>query len=697
MVPDLHAPTIRGGAPPEVAPGALAPGVELAGRYRILELVGVGGMGVVYRARDLALDIDIALKRLHPRIAHDPAKLAFFRNEVRVARMVTHPNVCRLHDLEDTADGCFITMEHIAGEPLSARLARGPIEPAQARRILRDVASGLSAAHAAGVIHRDLKPSNVLLARGRAVVADFGIAGERHALGSGPQDVAGTRGFMAPEQATGAPLDARTDVYGLGVLAFVLATGRRPPNAAQSPSSPGAPAAELAAADLETQLAPLPADLAALIRDCLAASPDARPRDAAAIVVRLDALAPPAPGVLAPVGSPDKPASATGRARTAKPAGRWGLKRVSLLTVGVVVGAVAIFAVAGGEEPVPVATAPHIIVAAVDTTALPAGERWLGAAVQRLVADELVDAWGLDVEVATPDRASAAGDAPADAVVVASRLAPRTPSGRIRLMIAGETLEAPTPREVALAAARRIVEHHVPAPLRHPSAEDLADVGAHDAEAWRLWRRAQHEMLLLRWERASALSQEAHTRDPGFPLPVLDLTLGYDAKDVATSRNLAEAMDLMSRTPVRAMWPLVANAARQVIDGNMAGAAETIERAQRLDLTPRERMWLDLRWAMAIYFGDSPQAAAPAARLRCIAGRQARLGGDRATAIAAFERVAAGPTHYAVLAGVLDAILGGKLDDARARAAGLPADSAERASVELADEARRRVRMLAAR
>src|ERR1044071_3681990 len=133
-------------------------------------------------------------------------------------------------------------MELIAGESLAARLARGRVErrsrgdqrerPAldlpEALGVLRDVARGLAAANAAGVIHRDLKPSNVLLARDRAVVADFGIAGEGTALATAPQDIAGTRGYMAPEQATGRPLDARADVYALGVLGFVLTTGQRP-------------------------------------------------------------------------------------------------------------------------------------------------------------------------------------------------------------------------------------------------------------------------------------------------------------------------------------------------------------------------------------------------------------------------------------------------------------------------------------
>jgi tetratricopeptide (TPR) repeat protein len=895
--PELHAPTIRGGPPRDAPSGALPPGSELAGRYRILELVGEGGMGIVYRARDLTLDSDVALKILHPRIAHDPAKLAFFRNEVRVARKVTHPNVCRLHDLENAQDGCFITMEYIAGEPLSARLARGTIEPAVALRVLRDVASGLAAAHAAGVIHRDLKPSNVLLAGDRAVVADFGIAGEDHALGSGPQDVAGTRGYMAPEQATGAPLDARADVYALGVLAFALATGRRPPPAVTHTIPAGASAAELPIADLETQLAALPSELAALIRDCLALLPDARPRDAGAVLDRLDALSPSDRersaagrrsangGGHATPASSDESLPGTGRrARSAlggrqrrsmggldsrAPAGRrpW---LVLLLSV-VVLGAAAAAAIVArhGEPSARAVAAPRIALTEIDATALAEPDRWLAAAVRRLIADEIVDAWGMEVELAgpgnaaagtsTPDaavtRTAALGNAAADTVVIATQLL-RARSGRLRLVAGGETLEASTPRELAAAAARRIVQDHVAEPLRHPTAAELAAVGAHDAEAWRLWRRAQHETLLLRGERANALCQEARARDPEFPLPTLELALGYDDKDVAGARQLAAAVELMNRVPVRPLWPLVATGARQLIDGGVAGATRTVEQARRLDLAPRERLWLELRWAMAIYFTDSPQAAAPAlelladthrdhpsafkllagmhlasdqptaptlalryatratelapedggaradlatalllagrrdeasalaaelaqldpedkrlargrlftlhmalgdvaeaeldarrqlsgsasqraegtsgialidlywgrfdtgvrgllasadaydaigatvaaARTRCIAGRQARLLGERTTAIAAFQRVAAGPTHYAALAGILAPIVAGKLDDARARAAAMPGDPIERASADLAiaDAAHDPARVLAA-
>jgi serine/threonine-protein kinase len=576
-------------------------------------------MGVVYRARDLTLEIDVALKVLHPEIAHDPAKVAFFRNEVRVARMVTHPNVCRLHDLEESGDGCFITMEHIAGEPLSARLARGRIELPVALRVLRDVARGLAAAHAAGVIHRDLKPSNVLLAGERAIVVDFGIAGEDHTFGTGPQAIAGTRGYMAPEQATGAPLDARADVYALGVLAFVLATGRRPPPAVTCTIPAGASAAALPIADLENSLATLPANLAALIADCLSMLPDARPRDAGAVLARLDALA--SRERQEPAGRPaGRPAARNdgpwppGRRQWASPLNalvppdRRRSVGFVLLSVVLLAGVTAAIVARRGEDPGRVVMAPRIVLPDVDASALPASDRWLGAAVQRLVADELVEAWGLEVDLGPP------GEPVPDALVLAARLA-RAPSGRLRLAIAGDTFEASTARELAVGAAARVVIDHVPAPQRHPTAIELAAVGAHDAEAWRLWRRAQHETLLLRWERANALCLEARARDPGFPLPTLELALGYDNKDVAADRELADAVQLMTRIPVRPLWPLAATGARQLMEGDLAGATRTAEQARRLDLTPRERLWLELRWAMAGYFNESPQSVAPVLEL----------------------------------------------------------------------------------
>jgi serine/threonine-protein kinase len=265
----------------------LGVGTELADRYRILGMLGRGGWGVVYLARDLTLELDIALKLLHPDVAADPVQAAMFRNEVRIARRVTHPNVCRLYDLVEAPGASFITMEYIAGEPLSAQLTRGRLAARDARRVLHDVTSGLAAAHAAGVIHRDLKPANVLVADDRALIVDFGVACDGRAP---PVAICGigTRGYMAPEQALGAPIDARVDVYALGLLAVILFTGHRPPLAATGSvhdDEPAVPSLDPAAA-LADDAAIAPA-LAALIRDCLAIAPGDRPRDAGAVLARL--------------------------------------------------------------------------------------------------------------------------------------------------------------------------------------------------------------------------------------------------------------------------------------------------------------------------------------------------------------------------------------------------------------------------
>lgn len=214
----LTDPTIGSTAPPRVD-GPLAIGATLGERYRVLEYLGRGGMGVVYRARDTQLCTDIALKLVAPEVSGDPDRLEALRAEVRLARLVTHPNVCRIHDLEQADAELFVTMELIDGESVQARLEREGCLPLEAaRRILHDVVVGLIAIHASGVVHRDLKLSNVLLdaATGRAIIADFGVA---FAIDRGSDGIAGTPGYMAPEQAAGAAVDARADVFALGALA----------------------------------------------------------------------------------------------------------------------------------------------------------------------------------------------------------------------------------------------------------------------------------------------------------------------------------------------------------------------------------------------------------------------------------------------------------------------------------------------
>ncbi len=210
-----------------------ARGQLLGGRYELLGLLGVGGMGSVYRAHDRELDEIVALKMLRRELVADDAALVRFRQEVKLARRVTHKNVARTFDIGQHEGEKFLTMELIEGETLGALLARERrLTLARVTEIADAVCGGLSAAHAAGVVHRDLKPDNVLLAKdGRIVITDFGVA--RAVAGIGAKRTSGlpvgTPAYMAPEQVEGAAdVDARADIYALGAMLFELVTGAAP-------------------------------------------------------------------------------------------------------------------------------------------------------------------------------------------------------------------------------------------------------------------------------------------------------------------------------------------------------------------------------------------------------------------------------------------------------------------------------------
>ena len=219
----------RPGAPLAATAGSLAPGTMLAARYRILAFAGRGAMGEVYRAEDRSLGQIVALKFLPEEFARDPDRRSRLLNEVRVARQISHPNVCRVHDAGETEERPFLSMEWIEGENLAALLARrGRLPGAEAARLARHLCEGLAAVHERGVLHRNLKPSNVLLdSRGIPRIADFGVA-EATAVVRGRPAREGTPDYMSPEQLAGAEATARSDVYALGVVLYELFTGRHP-------------------------------------------------------------------------------------------------------------------------------------------------------------------------------------------------------------------------------------------------------------------------------------------------------------------------------------------------------------------------------------------------------------------------------------------------------------------------------------
>ena len=211
-----------------LAEGRFLPGRLLAGRYRIIALLGRGGMGEVYRADDLTLGQPVALKFLPEDASRDETLLERFRNEVRLSRRVSHPNVCRVYDVGEVDGHTFFTMEYVDGEDLASLLRRiGRLPADKALEIARQLCAGLAAAHAKGVLHRDLKPANIMLdGRGQVVVTDFGLAGLVDQI-PGSDVRSGTPAYMSPEQLDGKEVNAKSDIYSLGLVLYEIFTGKR--------------------------------------------------------------------------------------------------------------------------------------------------------------------------------------------------------------------------------------------------------------------------------------------------------------------------------------------------------------------------------------------------------------------------------------------------------------------------------------
>lgn len=209
--------------------GTFAAHHVLAGRYEIRSRLGAGGMGFVYRAHDRALDEEVALKVLFPERFGARSNLRRIRREVKLARKVTHPNVCRVYDIGEDGDIWFLTMELVEGRTLRSLITQGRLAPERALTILEEVAAGLAATHAQGVVHLDLKPDNIMIRPdGRVVVVDFGLARIMSTNENTTGNPAGTLAYMSPEHLRGGPTDVRSDVFSLGIVTFELLTGRLP-------------------------------------------------------------------------------------------------------------------------------------------------------------------------------------------------------------------------------------------------------------------------------------------------------------------------------------------------------------------------------------------------------------------------------------------------------------------------------------
>jgi tetratricopeptide (TPR) repeat protein len=539
---------------PEAPPLLLAAGTVLHGRYRVEEHVGHGAMGAVYRARDLSLETDVAVKTLDPHRFGGRARMDALRREVRLARRVTHPNVCRVHDVVEDGDPAFITMEYVPGESLAGRLERGDLPLAACLRVLAGVARGLAAAHAAGVVHRDLKPANVLLRAdsGEPVVVDFGVAVESAGDGDGTR--AGTRGYIAPEHLAGAAPDERSDLYSLGVLAHRLAAG----------ALPGEPVAR-----------PVPPALAPLVDACLRRDPSERPADARAAL----ALIEPMPG------APRRPvpwrllAAASATAAVLLAAGPWRASRAA---------------------PAPIALAP------VDASALSAEDAWLGETFRRLLAEELIDAWALDVRVI--------GEAGSPAGAVRPRLW-TDPSGSLRATLASPAAEiqGASMRVLVERAARAVAVTLPGGTPAHPTLRELREVGARDPEAWRQLQRARRAARMEQWDRVRALMREAVERDPEFVMAWLELDFTYNEEDPARIPILDRVIDLGDRktglSPLSALAVEYGRASRR---RDLPAVRSVLAEVGRLPLEGQDDLYVKFRLADVFFAQGRPEEGLPA-------------------------------------------------------------------------------------
>src|SRR5467141_762190 len=317
--------------------GRFTPGQIIAERYRVVALAGRGGMGEVYRAEDLTLGQVVALKFLPETLSQDAAALARFHAEVRTARQVSHPNVCRMFDIGEADGTLFLTMEYVDGEDLASVVRRiGRIKPDKATEIERKICAGLAAAHERGVIHRDLKPANVMLdGAGKIRLTDFGLAGIAASI-KGADVRAGTPAYMAPEQLAGRDVSTKSDLYSLGLILYEILTGKRAFEAATLPElmKQRESGAVTNPSTLVRDLDPL---VERVILRCLETDPEKRPATALQVAAALPGGDPLAAALAAGETPSPQMVAAAGETVGLAPRIAWILLAGALLAMSIVV------------------------------------------------------------------------------------------------------------------------------------------------------------------------------------------------------------------------------------------------------------------------------------------------------------------------------------------------------------------------
>lgn len=318
----------------------LAPGVVLADRYRIVSQLGKGGMGEVYRADDLELGSSVALKFLPSQLAADPVRLDRLRAEVRMARQVSHANVCRVFDIAQAPGAAglpisFLTMEFVDGEDLASLLKRiGRLPADKAVQTARQICFGLAAAHEQGLVHRDLKPANIMIdGRGNARIMDFGVAGVAEELAARGDIAAGTPIYMAPEQLEGREVTPRSDIYSLGHVLYELFTGKPAfsPDATRSLAAIKALHSSGVTVTRPSEHIDLDPAVERVILHCLDTDPAARPPSAIAVAAALPGGDPLAAAIAAGETPSPELVARSGAAGLIRPAIAWSVCAAAII------------------------------------------------------------------------------------------------------------------------------------------------------------------------------------------------------------------------------------------------------------------------------------------------------------------------------------------------------------------------------
>jgi tetratricopeptide (TPR) repeat protein len=547
------------------------PGTQLGARYEILRLLGRGGMGAVYLARDRELGREVALKLIAPHLLAEPGFRDRFRREVQLSSIVTHPNVLRVYDLGE-ADGVkFLTMQFVEGEALDDLLKAGRLPLDRALGLFRQVCEGLAAAHDKGVLHRDLKPQNVMLdAAGQAYLTDFGLA-TSDSVASMTQTgaVIGTPHYMSPEQVKGESVDARSDIFSLGVVFFEMLTGQRPYTGDSVFDVMLKRVREPAprALDLDPTL---PIHLQQLLDRCLAIDKGQRYESVRDLLADLDA------------GEVRTPVAAASEAQSAR---SWqrpvaALAGLALLVAGGWWGASAWLARrAAARSDVTASTpAPAVPLVGVAPFVNRTGQKdldWAGDGVARLVADGL--AASRHLRVVSPQRLAQLRRGTSDE---AAFLQAAAASG-LGFVLTGEVLPAETgflvtsrltdvrsgtevsadrgPAATAsavLGAANRIamvVKRGLQVPLTEGVDTYAADFATQHAPAYEAFVAGVAAMSTYRYDEALARFGAALTASPDFTMARLRLanTLAAVGRDEDAQREIATAMGEAARLPDR--------------------------------------------------------------------------------------------------------------------------------------------------